>query len=79
MKITKVIIENYRSIKHLEVVFNPLQGLIGANSAGKSNILRALNLVLGEKYPMPHSLNKMDFYNEDYSNNIKTIFRFDEK
>ena len=79
MNIHKVIIENYRSIKHLEIEFKSLFGLIGANSAGKSNILRAINLVLGERYPMPHSLNKKDFYNEDFSNNIKIEIYFDEK
>jgi len=79
MRITKVIIENYRSIKHLEIEFKSLFGLIGANSAGKSNILRALNLILGERYPMPHSLNKKDFYEEKYSNNIKIEVHFDEE
>lgn len=78
MRITKVIIENYRSIKHTEIEFKPLFGLIGANSAGKSNILRAINLVLGDRYPMPQSLSKKDFYNEDFSNNIKIEIYFDE-
>jgi len=78
MRITKVIIENYRSIKHLEIDFKPLMGLIGANSAGKSNILRAINLVLGERYPMAHSLSRKDFYGENYSNNIKIEIHFDE-
>ena len=79
MNITKVIIENYRSIKHLEIDFKPLFGLIGANSAGKSNILKAINLVLGERYPMPQSLSKKDFYNEDYSNNLKIEVHFNEE
>lgn len=78
MRIIKAIIENYRSIKHMEIYFKPLFGLIGANSAGKSNILRALNLVLGERYPMPHSLSKKDFYNEEFSNNIKIQIYFDK-
>lgn len=77
MRITKVVIENYRSIKNLELVFNSLFGLIGANSAGKSNILRALNLVLGERYPMPQSLSKKDFFNENMQNNILIQVFFD--
>lgn len=77
MRIAKVIIENYRSIKHIEIDIKPLFGLIGANSAGKSNILRALNLVLGDRYPMAHSLTKKDFYNEDFANNIKIEVHFD--
>ena len=77
MNITEVIIQNYHSIKNLKIGFKSLFGLIGANSAGKSNILKALNLVLGERYPMPHSLSKKDFYNEDFSNNILIQVNFD--
>nr|MBI4156306.1 AAA family ATPase [Candidatus Woesearchaeota archaeon] len=79
MKITKVLIKNYRSIKKLEINFKNLFGLIGANSAGKSNILRAINFVLGERYPMPYSLSSKDFFNEDISNNITIEIHFDEK
>ncbi len=77
MRITKIIIENFRSIKHIEIDMKPLFGLIGANSAGKSNILKALNLLLGERYPMHNSLTKKDFFNEDYANNIKIEVYFD--
>jgi len=48
MRIEQVEIENFRSIK--ELVINPanLCALIGPNSAGKTNVLRAIDLVLGE-------------------------------
>jgi putative ATP-dependent endonuclease of OLD family len=41
-------IKNFRSIK--ELVINPkdLTALIGPNSAGKTNVLKAIDLVLGE-------------------------------
>jgi len=78
MKITKISIKNYRSIKDITLGIKPLFGLIGANSAGKSNILRALNFVLGEKYPMPHYLEKKDFHNERISNNIEISILFDD-
>ena len=42
MKITHIQIENYRSIKNLELGFSNFLVLIGANNSGKSNILRAL-------------------------------------
>jgi len=44
VKITKVFIQNYKSIKELE--FTPNKGLnafVGANSTGKSNIFDAIN------------------------------------
>ena len=78
MQITKLIIENYRSIKKVEIRLSPLFGLIGANSSGKSNILRALNLVLGEYYPTSNYITKKDFYNEDFNNDIKIIIYFDQ-
>lgn len=46
--IKKILIKNFRSIKNL--VFEPsnLSALIGPNSSGKTNILKAIDLVLGE-------------------------------
>ena len=46
--IKKMSIENFRSIKKLIIEPQNLCALIGPNSAGKTNILRALDLVLGE-------------------------------
>lgn len=53
MKITKIIIENYKSIKHLEILMpDPKEYggssavfLLGINESGKSNILEAINRV----------------------------------
>lgn len=48
MKLTGVEIQNYRSIGNEPVVLNPLKKcniLIGQNNAGKSNAIRALNLI----------------------------------
>jgi predicted ATP-dependent endonuclease of OLD family len=44
MKLQKIEIENYRSIKKLEFVFEPrCRVLVGINESGKSNILHALS------------------------------------
>lgn len=46
MKITNVRVENYRSIADLDINFDHgCQALIGINESGKSNILRALQLL----------------------------------
>ncbi len=42
MKLTKVEIVGFRSIAHLELPLTTLTTLIGKNSAGKSNVLRAI-------------------------------------
>jgi hypothetical protein len=39
--------------------------LIGPNNAGKTNILSALNLLIGERRPMPGNLADADFYQGD--------------
>lgn len=45
--IDKVRIQNFRSLKNVEVNLQPVTLLVGANNAGKTTFLRALNLVLG--------------------------------
>ncbi|MBQ5319335.1 MAG: AAA family ATPase [Oscillospiraceae bacterium] len=46
--ITKVRIENYRSIESMEVSLSETNVIIGANNSGKSNFLRAINVALGQ-------------------------------
>lgn len=66
IRLTHVEIENFRSIKELE--FNPAQlcALIGPNNAGKSNILAALELLLGQSYPVEARLTEDDYYRRDF-------------
>lgn len=46
--ISGIYIKNFRSIKELEIFPENLCALLGPNSAGKTNILKAIDLVLGE-------------------------------
>jgi len=48
MKIKYISIKNFRSIKELRIDARDLCALIGPNSSGKSNVLKAIDLVLGE-------------------------------
>lgn len=48
MKISKLEITNFRSIKHIVIEPDDLCALVGPNSAGKTNILKAIDLVIGE-------------------------------
>lgn len=50
MKITQIKIENFRSIKNLEIDLSDTTVLIGANNAGKTAILDALRIVLTRKW-----------------------------
>ena len=44
MQIEKVSISNYRSLQNVELLISPLTGLLGSNNAGKSTILKAIEL-----------------------------------
>ncbi len=46
--INYIYIKNFRSIKELELFPESLSALIGPNSVGKTNVLKALDLILGE-------------------------------
>lgn len=52
MYLKRLYIKNFKSIKELDLDFTPGKNVIvGKNNSGKSNILRAINLVLGENSP----------------------------
>ena len=76
--IKKLIIENFRSIENLELDLTKFNTLIGPNSSGKSNILKALNLIIGESYPSVRSFGDHDFYLHDKSREILIEVQFDE-
>lgn len=77
MKITYVKIENWRSIKCAEFRPSDVTVLVGSNNAGKTNILSAINFVLGERWPMPANLLDNDFYAGDRSRDIKITLYLD--
>lgn len=74
MHLSKLIISNYRSIKELSVSFDKGKNIIvGKNNAGKSNIIKAIDLILGESSPTWHkseNITANDFFNGDTSNPI---------
>ena len=45
--IDKIRVKNFRALKNVEVNLTPITILVGANNAGKTTLLRALNSVLG--------------------------------
>ena len=53
MRLEKVAIQQYRSIEKITLTFpeNKPLVLFGPNNAGKSNILSAIDRLLGERYP----------------------------
>jgi len=52
MHLSHLIINNYRSIKELDLRFEKGKNVaVGRNNAGKSNIIKAIDLLLGESSP----------------------------
>lgn len=81
MYIKKLIIKNYKSIKDETFIFNKgINVLVGKNNAGKSNIVLALNEILGDKYNATSYEDKIFYCNENnkYEKRFKIIAEIDE-
>ncbi|MFZ8805906.1 MAG: ATP-dependent nuclease [Candidatus Calescibacterium sp.] len=76
--IKKIKIQNFRSIRNLEIQLGKINAFIGPNNAGKSNIMKALNLILGETYPTIKSFDDKDFYRYSKDNPIIIQVSFDQ-
>lgn len=70
MKIVRLTISNFRSIKSAELFFDGHSLLLGPNNIGKSTICEAIDLVLGpdrlSRFP---PIQEFDFYNAQYLKN----------
>ncbi len=65
MYISELIVKNYRSLKDVHLKFNRGRNvLVGKNNSGKSNIIKAIDLVLGEKFPTYIKVEEKDFFSE---------------
>lgn len=85
-EVKKLQIKNYRSIKNQILNFRKDEPviLIGENNAGKSNILEAIDILLGEKWPSNYEPKDHEFFKHDTDKTIKiaasffdTLGRFD--
>ncbi|WNO53175.1 ATP-dependent nuclease [Stakelama saccharophila] len=70
MKITRVVIRNWRSVKDIDFYPEDITVLVGPNNAGKTNIMSAINFLMGDRWPMPANLNDQDFYLGDRKRDI---------
>ena len=81
MYISKLIIKNYKSIKEESFIFNKgINVLVGKNNAGKSNIVSALNEILGDRYNTISYEDKFFYSNEkdEIERNFKIVAEIDE-
>lgn len=72
-RLTQITIEGFRSINEQIVLNFPDKKpviLIGENNAGKSNIIRAIELMFGEFHPKFKKLEDYDHYDRDTNNKV---------
>lgn len=66
MHLSRLYIENYRSVQKIDIKFERGKNVIvGRNNSGKSNILKAIDLILGEyspTYNKSENITDSDFY-----------------
>lgn len=78
MRISRVIIRNWRSVKDADFEPADMTILIGANNAGKTNILSAINFLMGDRWPAPANLLDSDYYLGDRSREIFIQLDFED-
>lgn len=72
-RLTQITIEGYRSICNQIIINFPVNKpviLIGENNSGKSNIIRAIELMFGEFHPKYKKLEDYDHYKRDTNNQV---------
>lgn len=77
MIIKTIQIENFRSIKKLELNMPKICALVGPNNAGKSNILAAIYKVLGRDWISVSSFDESDVFERKPESDITIAVTFD--
>ncbi len=79
MKIDRVSIRHFKSIQAIDLDLSPrINVFIGANNVGKSNILSAMEWLMGPTYPTANRLERWDFFNGDEELPLKISLEFDD-
>ena len=70
MKLKSININHYRSVGNVNINFPPNKPIVlfGPNNSGKTNILNAIDRLLGEKYPTYIEMAKGDYFKKDNIN-----------
>lgn len=75
MKLTQIHIQNFRACRDIRLEIGGMHALVGANNAGKSTVLRALDFLFN---PSTKSLNEESFWNKDTTLEIRVEAVFSE-
>lgn len=71
MRISRIAIENFRSIKNLQTEVPNVCALVGPNNSGKSNILSAIQRVIGRDWVTANAFDDNDIYGRNPALDVK--------
>lgn len=75
--LTHLRVKNFRCLEEVEVPLGPLTAFVGPNGSGKTTILRAIDLLLGDAWPSLRSFRiPQDFTNFDSSRDLEIVIGF---
>lgn len=77
MRLSRLRVENFRSVRSLDVDLPRLCALVGPNNSGKSNILTAVQRVLGREWINVGSFSDDDVYGRDPDLDIRIVISVD--
>src|SRR5687768_12150835 len=77
MRISRLQVSNFRSIKSLDIALPQICALVGPNNTGKSNILLAIQRVLGREWVSVNAFDEQDVYGREPGSDIKISLAFE--
>jgi predicted ATP-dependent endonuclease of OLD family len=77
LRISRLRLENFRSVKQLNIELPQICALVGPNNAGKSNILLAIHRVIAREWVSASSFEEADVYGRNPSDDIGISLSFE--
>jgi putative ATP-dependent endonuclease of the OLD family len=77
MRIARLQVSKFRSIKSLDIALPQICALVGPNNTGKGNILLAIQRVLGREWVSVNAFNEQDVYGREPGSDIKISLTFE--
>ncbi|MFH0829276.1 MAG: AAA family ATPase [Candidatus Kerfeldbacteria bacterium] len=77
MKLSHVTIKGFRSLRNVDLDLPQVCALVGPNNSGKSNLLHAIQRVMGRDWVSASSFSEDDVYLRDSARDIEIVLTFD--
>ena len=77
MRISRLVVDNFRSIARLDIELPQVGAIIGPNNAGKSNLLLAIQRILGRDWVRAADFDAEDVYGADPDKDVRIAVTFD--